>query len=199
MKIRLTEGQYKRLLSEETSEELLTVYGNYKTIGDKISKFIADLYIHVNEVEKITPQMMENHYGYEPLKKVIMEIGDYKYRVALVLAHNYIKNYDLIKNNDKEGLIGIPYEFYSEFSIDVPIKMNGRLYGKGDGKIQAMATSPEEFYEKIESGDYDIIEDGYDPSYDSSEIHWEQDYAATTDNIHYNIEELIDKEEIKWL
>ena len=197
MKIRLTEEQYKRLLSEETNEELM-IDSEYNSIGTKISKFIADLYVHVNEVEKITPEMMENHYGYDPLKKVIMEIGDYNYKVARVLDHNYIKNYDLIKNNDKEGLIGIPYEFYSEFSINIPIKMKGVLYGYGDGKIQAMATSPEEFYEKIEQGDYDIIEDGYDPTYDSTEIYWEEDHVATTDNIHYNIEELIDKEEIMW-
>ena len=66
MKLRLTEGQYKRLLSEqETSEELIDYDGVHKKMGKKIDKFISKLFIHIFETDKITHKQW----------KVLMSMG----------------------------------------------------------------------------------------------------------------------------
>ena len=56
MKIRLTESQYKRLLSEDSDDRTYGIYLSHiqKEVGEKITKFIAKLFININEVDKIT-------------------------------------------------------------------------------------------------------------------------------------------------
>ncbi len=104
MKIRLTENQYRRLLSEQkTSEELIDYDGGvHKKMGKKIDKFLSKLFIHIFETDKITPQKMEGpyEYGYTSLKKVISKVGNYNRHSSLILAHNYIKYFDLMNIDD---------------------------------------------------------------------------------------------------
>ena len=201
MKLRLTEGQYKRLLSEqETSEELIDYDGGvHKKMGKKIDKFITKLFIHIFETDKITPQTMEapSEYGYKSLVKVISEMGGYNRHSSLILAHNYIKYFDLIKNGDVENLIGKPLEYYALFQIDVPLHYTGEITGTGYGSIEGYSTSPGKFFDQIEDGEYDINDVEVNPEW-SGDLYWHLDDDVTRDQIFNDFDKLIDKEEITW-
>ena len=201
MKIRLTENQYRRLLSEQkTSEELIDYGGGvHKKMGKKIDKFLSKLFIHIFETDKITPQKMEGpyEYGYTSLKKVISKVGNYNRHSSLILAHNYIKYFDLIKNGDVENLIGKPLEYYALFKVDVPLYYTGQVTGKGYGSIEGYSTSSDKFFEKIEQGQYDINDVDVDLDWDG-DVYWELDSDTTRDQIFNDFDEIIDKEEITW-
>ena len=201
MKLRLTEGQYKRLLSEqETSEELIDYDGGvHKKMGKKIDKFMSKLFIHIFETDKITPQTMEGayEYGYTSLKKLISKVGDYNRHSSLILAHNYIKYFDLIKNGDVENLIGKPLEYYALFKVDVPLHYTGEITGTGYGSIEGYSTSPGKFFDQIEDGEYDINDVDVNPEW-SGDVYWNLDDDVTRDRIFNDFDKLIDKEEITW-
>jgi hypothetical protein len=200
MKLRLTEGQYKRLLSEqETSEELIDYDGVHKKMGKKIDKFMSKLFIHIFETDKITPQTMEGpyEYGYKSLVKVISEVGDYNSHSSLILAHNYIKYFDLIKNGDVENLIGKPLEYYALFQIDVPLHYTGEVTGTGYGTIEGYSTSPDKFFNQIEQNEYDINDIDVNPEW-SGDVYWHLDDDVTRDQIFNDFDKIIDKEEITW-
>ena len=200
MKLRLTEGQYKRLLSEqETSEELIDYDGVHKKMGKKIDKFMSKLFIHIFETDKITPQTMEGpyEYGYTSLKKLISKVGDYNRHSSLILAHNYIKYFDLIKNGDVENLIGKPLEYYALFKVDVPLHYTGEVTGTGYGTIEGYSTSPGKFFDQIEDGEYDINDVDVNPEW-SGDVYWHLDDDVTRDQIFNDFDKLIDKEEITW-
>jgi hypothetical protein len=201
MKIRLTENQYRRLLLEhKTSEELIDYDGGvHKKMGKKIDKFLSKLFIHIFETDKITPQKMEGPYedGYRSLKKVISKVGGYNRHSSLILAHNYIKYFDLIKNGDVENLIGKPLEYYALFKVDVPLYYTGQVTGKGYGSIEGYSTSPDKFFEKIEQGQYDINDVDVNPEWDG-DVYWELDSDTTRDQIFNDFDKIIDKEEITW-
>ena len=200
MKLRLTEGQYKRLLSEqETSEELIDYDGVHKKMGKKIDKFISKLFIHIFETDKITPQTMEGpyEYGYKSLVKAISEVGDYNRHSSLILAHNYIKYFDLIKNGDVENLIGKSLEYYALFQVDVPLHYSGEVSGTGYGSIEGFSTSPDKFFDQIESGEFDINDVDVNPEW-SGDVYWNLDDDVTRDRIFNDFDKLIDKEEITW-
>ena len=200
MKIRLTESQYKRLLSEDSDDRLWDLsYYIQKEVGEKITKFIAKLFININEVDKITPQMMESErpYGYRTLVDKIKSITGYRSEPSLLLAHNYIKYYDLIKNGDVDGLIGQPLEFYAKFELDMPLHFSGNLSGTGSGRIEEFATSPEEFYDMIEQGEYEINDIDVDVAHDPYDIYWELNSEVTRDEIDNNFEK-IGVDEISW-
>ena len=201
MKLRLTESQYKRLLSEQmSSEELIDDDGVHKKMGKKIDKFISKLFIHIFETDKITPQTMAGpyEYGYRSLVKVISEVGDYNRHSSLILAHNYIKYFDLIKNGDVENLIGKPLEYYALFKVDVPLRYTGEVTGIGYGSIEAYSTSPDKFLDQIENGEYDINDVDVDPEDQGNKIYWHLDARGTRDQIFSDFDNLIDKEEITW-
>jgi hypothetical protein len=200
MKIRLTEGQYKRLLSEqETSEELIDSQGVHKKMGKEIDKFMTKLFIHIFETDKITPQTMEapSEYGYKSLVKVISEMGGYNRHSSLILAHNYIKYFDLIKNGDVENLIGKPLEYYALFKVDVPLHYTGEVTGTGYGSIEGYSTSPDKFFDQIEQNEYDINDIDVNPEW-SGDLYWHLDDDVTRDQIFNDFDKLIDKEEITW-
>ena len=200
MKLRLTEGQYKRLLSEqETSEELIDSQGVHKKMGKKVDKFMSKLFIHIFETDKITPQTMEGpyEYGYKSLVKVISEVGDYNRHSSLILAHNYIKYFDLIKNGDVENLIGKPLEYYALFQIDVPLHYTGEVTGTGYGTIEGYSTSPDKFFNQIEQNEYDINDIDVNPEW-SGDVYWHLDDDVTRDQIFNDFDKIIDKEEITW-
>ena len=200
MKIRLTEGQYKRLLSEqETSEELIDSQGVHKKMGKEIDKFITKLFIHIFETDKITPQTMEapSEYGYKSLVKVISEMGGYNRHSSRILAHNYIKYFDLIKNGDVENLIGKPLEYYALFKVDVPLHYTGEVTGTGYGSIEGYSTSPDKFFDQIEQNEYDINDIDVNPEW-SGDVYWHLDDDVTRDQIFNDFDKLIDKEEITW-
>ncbi len=201
MKIRLTESQYKRLLSEDSYDRAWDQsYQIQKEIGEKITKFIAKLFININEVDRISPPMMvsERPYGYKTLVDKIKSIGNYKGSTSLLLAHNYIKYYNLIKNGDVDGLIGQPLEFYAKFQIDVPLYYNGYLHGSGTGKIEEFATSPKEFYDMIEQGEYEFNDVDVDIFHDPYDINWELNSNMTKDSIDDSFDKTIDIDEITW-
>ena len=193
MKIRLTENQYKRLLSEDSDDSLWDLsYYIQKEIGRKIDKFIAKLFININEVDKITPPMMvsERHIGYITLVDKIKSIAGYREETSLLLAHNYIKYYNIIKDGDVDGLVGQPLEFYAKFQIGTPLVYTGTLQGYGSGKIEEYATSPEEFYKMIGEGNYQIYDDAGDIHHDPYDIYWDIDEDGIDSEVQLSIRKM---------
>ena len=160
---------------------------------------MSKLFIHIFETDKITPQTMEGayEYGYTSLKKLISKVGDYNRHSSLILAHNYIKYFDLIKNGDVENLIGKPLEYYALFKVDVPLHYTGEVTGTGYGTIEGYSTSPDKFFNQIEQNEYDINDIDVNPEW-SGDVYWHLDDDVTRDQIFNGFDKLIDKEEITW-
>jgi hypothetical protein len=193
MKIRLTENQYKRLLKENDTD-FLNGMANFAEIGNKINKFIARLFITIDVNENFPKGIIERDRGL--IKSLVEYSGGFSKEVATLLAYNYVKYRDLIEKGEVEELIGLPLEFYGEFSWNGTIPVMAFINGQVSGAYSGHATSPEEFYEKMLEGDYEDVDDeGYDVDWDHSYIDWDIDHDWVGESLGNQLGEL-DKDDV---
>jgi hypothetical protein len=205
MKIRLTENQYKRLLKEDDSD-FLDGNVNFRNIGNKIDKPIAKLFCNLMKNDKYLPNGMttENLKSGEPsnnsqfsiIKNRIMELGGYTHSESILLLYNYIKLYeefDLGSNNLMIGcdkLIGTPLEFYGKFSHYANIQHTAYVSGWSTGSGEFYTTSYDDFIDKWENGEVEIIDTDDNIDYECYNLHWETDWDSTYDNLdRYDFDE----------
>lgn len=198
MKIRLTENQYKRLLKEDDSD-FLDGNVNFRNIGNKIDKPIAKLFCNLMKNDKYLPNGMttENLKSGEPsnnsqfsiIKNRIMELGGYTHSESILLLYNYIKLYeefDLGSNNLMIGcdkLIGTPLEFYGKFSHYANIQHTAYVSGWSTGSGEFYTTSYDDFIDKWENGEVEIIDTGDNIDYECYDLYWETNWDYTYDNL----------------
>ena len=197
MKIRLTENQYKRLL-KENDKDFLDGEVNFKNIGNKVDIFIAKLFCNLSKNDNYKPNDLtteklksSNPFKYPQLKKIrnrIIELGGYSYSESLLLTYNYVKLYDtIVRLNEEDGncnkLIGLPLEFYGRFSHYAAIQHSAYVSGYSDGSGEYYTTNYDDFIDKWENGEVELIDVGDNVDYECYDLYWETDWDNTYGNL----------------
>jgi hypothetical protein len=196
-KIRLTESQYKRLLSED-NKSFLDGQVNFSNIGNNVDGFVAKCFEYIFKLRRNTNTYDANMWR--------IYVGDFKKEFSLSTPESTLLAYNYINFNDGTGdfkkFIGQPLEYFGKFSWSGNIPVSAYVSGDIYGDYKGYATSAEEFYNQISDGDYD----DYDPSwddidYDCHDLNWEidSDYASDRLEDHVNgfsHDEVMDRIEI---
>lgn len=204
MKIRLTENQYKRLL-KENDKDFLDGNVNFRNIGNKVDKPIAKLFCNLAKNDKYKPDDLtteklksSNPFKYPQLKKIrnrIIELGGYSYSESLLLTYNYVKFYNTyVPLSEEDGncnkLIGLPLEFYGRFSHYAAIQHSAYVSGYSDGSGEYYTTNYDDFIDKWENGEVELIDDGGNVDFDCYDLYFEPNWEFTYDNlIQYDFDE----------
>ena len=180
MKIKLTEGQYNRLLVEN-DKDFLDGMVNFKHIGNKVDKFIIKCF---NFMKKQYPNFKQLRdipaYSIKLSKDLVIPRS-----VCLVICYNYYLLWNKINPTNYEGdlseFLGNPLEFYGEFELNEEIPLRGYISGYQMGTYTGYASTEEEFLDQLEDGeyyDYDTTDSYVD--YDNN-IEWEVDEGYIDD------------------
>jgi len=180
MKIKLTESQYNRLLTEDTED--------WGRLTDKVTPFIVKLFKLIeNKLPPTAPLNIKIKFLRDTMALPINE--------ALIVAYTYEQFYkENITNWD--NLIGEPLQFKGIYSFtgDVPMTADMWARGYGPATIYAIAGSKEEALEKsIDSSAFivdenSIVDDDIDWDTDIENIDVQHDmlsdtlYDASTDD-----------------
>jgi hypothetical protein len=195
MKLRLTEGQYKRLLTED-NKSFLDGRVDFRNIGNKVDGFVAKCFEYIFKLTKnAVPNRTWSFYMVEFKKEFNLSKPE-----STLLAHNYVKLND--GTGDFKKFIGEPLEYFGKFTWNGVIPVSAYVSGDIYGDYIGYATSIEEFYDQISEGDFD----DYDPSwedieYDCHDLNFEidSDYVSTRLYdylINISHDEVMDKIEI---
>jgi len=180
MKIRLTESQYKRLLSED-NKSFLDGQVNFRNIGNKVDGFVAKCFEYIFKLTKNpSPSKFQwRFYMGEFKKEFNLSIPE-----STLLAHNYINFND--QTGDFKKFIGEPLEYFGKFTLEATIPVNAYVSGDIYGDYIGYATSTEEFYDKISDGDYDDYDPDWDGGieYDCHDLNWEIDGDYASDRLY---------------
>ena len=161
MKIKLTESQYNRLLTEQDQD--------FGRLTDKVTPFIVKLFKLIEN--KLPPTASLN------IKiKFLRDTLSLPLNEALIVAYTYEQFYkEDITNWD--NLIGNPlhYKAIYHFTGDVPMMADMWARGYGPATIYAIAGSKEEALEKsIDSSAFVVDEN----SIDEDDIDWDTDIES---------------------
>jgi hypothetical protein len=189
MKIRLTESQYKRLLTED-DKSFLGGEVDFPNIGNKINRPIALAFMKLH-IEPDTRYLRLNFPKQSSIfenivNKLVLMMGITEDE-AILLGHNYCSVYpdEILKakeENDYSSLIDLPLEFYGLFRYPTIAYYNGYISGSSDGFAQRYSKNYEDFINKIKEGDVDVENVDRSPiEYDTDEIDWEFYWDGTYD------------------
>jgi hypothetical protein len=188
MKIKLTEGQYNRLLVEN-DKDFLDGMVNFKHIGNKVDKFIIKCF---NFMKKQYPNFKQLRdipaYSIKLSKDLVIPRS-----VCLVICYNYYLLWNKINPTNYEGdlseFLGNPLEFYGEFELNEEIPLRGYISGYQMGTYTGYASTEEEFLTQLEDGEYyDMYtDDGSGVEYDGMNIEWEVDDGYVDDYLSHRV------------
>ena len=185
MKIRLTEGQYKRLLSEDKR-------GRFNTVTPQVIRLM---------------ELINKHYLPSPKKEVIKSlINDMGLteNESLTIWNGWEKDFSSLDIESYRDLLGKELEFKGVYTLssDLPVYLCGR--GHLPGYITVEASSEEDALENLHRGEFismEIDEDSNewrnpDLDYDSEDADILEDMVI--DHMSdYGIDEIIDDIELK--
>jgi len=185
MKIRLTEGQYKRLLSEDKK-------GRFITVTPQVIRLMG---------------LINKHYLSSPKKEVIKSlINDMGLteNESLTIWNGWEKDFSSLDIESYRDLLGKELEFKGVYTLsaDLPVYLCGR--GHLPGYITVEASSEEDALENLHRGEFismEIDEDSNewrnpDLDYDSEDADIMEDMVI--DHMSdYGIDEIIDDIELK--
>ena len=150
MKVKLTEEQYNRLLTEDTGE-------NWGRVSKTVNAFIVRLFKEIRD--KIQNGGL----------KMNSDIVDYIVRdlaltqeEAIILAHNFKVMVDFHSQDDLNELLGKPMEYMGLWQIPTHVPTVVELTGRGypEGRIYVMGRTPQEALSTITHGSEDDFEVG---------------------------------------
>ena len=150
MKVKLTEEQYNRLLTENTGDEWGRVSKTVNTFIIKVFKQIRD------KIQNGGLKMNSDIVDYIMNSLVLTQ------EEAIILAHNFKVMVDFHSQDDLNELLGKPMEFMGVWKIPTHIPTVVELTGRGypDGRVYAMGRTPEEAIRTIRDGAEDDFEVG---------------------------------------
>lgn len=185
VKIRLTESQYERLLSED-NKSFFDGQVNFRNIGNKVDGFVVKCFEYIFRLTK--HDVPGKHWRY------YMSLFQKEFNLSIpestLLAHNYIKFND--NTGDFKKFIDEPLEYFGKFKLAAAIPVSAYVSGDIYGDYIGWATSIEDFYDKVSEGDYD----DYDPDwndgieYNCYDLNWEIDGDYASDRLYDYINQL---------
>lgn len=136
MKIKLTETQYNRILTEDK---------NYGTLGDSFQQYMIRTF----------KLLGKKNLSDEEMKKTIkgdLGLSDHETKILL---YNYKNKFLPLPISEYDSLIGEPIDFVGTYKIKVnmPTVVSCRTYI--DGFVEVTANSKEEAIDKVENGIYE--------------------------------------------
>ena len=137
MKLRLTEGQYKRLLSED-NKSFLDGQVDFKNIGNKVDGFVAKCFEYIFRLRRTTTTADANMWR--------MYVGDFKKEFSLTMNESTLLSYNYLMFNDGTGdfkkFIGKPLEYFGNFSWSGFFPVSAYISGEIAGEFTGYATTP---------------------------------------------------------
>lgn len=136
MKIRLTEGQYNRLLTEDK---------DFGSLPDTFTPAIIKIFKLLNRNE-------QQYRTLKDIKDLLTQTLGINEHESNILVHNYMNK--LKEDVDFDSLIGQPIDFIGTYTIKtiMPTVIMARTYIPGF--VEVTAKSKEEALEKVMSGEY---------------------------------------------
>ena len=172
MKIKLTESQYNRLLTEES--------GDWGRLTNLVTPFIVKLFKLIeNKVPPTSPLNGKIKFLRDTMALPVNE--------ALIVAYSYEEFYkENITNWD--NLIGEPLQFKGIYQFTGDVPMTADIWGRGYGEatVYAMAGSREEALENAINNESLVADES---SIVDDDIDWDMDY----DNIDVQYDMLADQ------
>jgi hypothetical protein len=145
MKIKLTEEQYIRLLTEEDQD--------FGRLSDKVTPFIVKLF---KLIEKQLPSK-SNVYS---KVKFLQDVMALPLDESLIVAYNHHRFFkDNIINWD--NMLGKPLKYMGIYEVTTSVPMTADLYGRGYGEatIYALGKSAEQAFENVKSSHSYLVDD----------------------------------------
>ena len=178
MKLRLTEGQYKRLLSED-NKSFLDGQVDFKNIGNKVDGFVAKCFEYIFRLRRTTTTADANMWR--------MYVGDFKKEFSLTMNESTLLSYNYLMFNDGTGdfkkFIGKPLEYFGNFSWSGFFPVSAYISGEIAGEFTGYATTPEEFYSQLEDGEYENFIEKGGVEYNDYDLNWEYDNDYVVDSL----------------
>lgn len=136
MKVRLTEEQYNRLLTEDT---------NYGRLGDTFQQYM------IRTFKLLSKKSLSDN----EIKKTFKEDLGLSDHESNILLYNYKNKFSSIPVSEYDSLIGKPIDFVGTYKIAVnmPTVVSCRTYI--DGFVEVTANSKEDAINKVENGIYE--------------------------------------------
>ena len=150
MKVKLTESQYNRLLTENTGDE-------WGRVSKTVNAFIVRLFKKIREkIQNGGLKMNSDIVDYIMNDLVLTQ------EESIILAHNFKVMVDFHREQDLDKLLGKPMEYMGLWEIPTHIPTVVELTGRGypDGRVYAMGRTPEEALKTIRDGAEDDFEVG---------------------------------------
>tara|TARA_Y100000401_G_scaffold89296_1_gene74797 strand:- start:435 stop:1088 length:654 start_codon:yes stop_codon:yes gene_type:complete len=143
MKIKLTESQYNRLLTEDTGE-------NWGRVSKTVNPFMVKVFEKIRD--KIQNGELKMNYN---IVDYIMEDLVLTQEEAIILAHNFKIMVDFHSQHDLKELIGKPLEYMGVWKIPTSVPTTIEIVGRGypDANIYVMGKTPQEALKNIRIGD----------------------------------------------
>ena len=185
MKLRLTEGQYKRLLSEDNKSR-------FNTITPQVVKLMELIHNHHNLSSKD-----------EITKFLIRDMG-LTNNEALTIWNSWDKYFSLLDFIDYRDSIGNELEFKGVYTVstDLPVYLCGR--GHIPGYVTVEASSEEDALDNLQRGEYISMEiDEYSNEWRNPDLDYDSEDADIMEDMvldhisDYGIDEIIDNIELK--
>jgi len=150
MRVKLTEKQYSRLLTENTGDEWGRVSKTVNASMVKIFKLIRN---------KILDGKLKMN---SDIVDFIMNDLSFTQEESIILAHNFKVMVDFHSQEDLDELLGKPMEYMGVWKIPTHIPTVVELTGRGypEGRVYAMGRTPQEALRTIRDGSEDDFEVG---------------------------------------
>jgi hypothetical protein len=186
MKIKLTEGQYNRLLVEN-DKTFLAGKVDFPHIGNKVNKFIVKLFNYIHQ--KVGPFTQSNR---NDIKDIITRDFGLTKAEAELLRHNYANFSHDTDTDDFSEFIGADLEFYGELKFNTRIPMQAWITGTMDGYVTGHATSVDDFIDKLENNGWEDVDTDWMGDIESypEDAEWEIDTDYTVDRLSDEIADL---------
>lgn len=150
MKVKLTESQYNRLLTEDTGE-------NWGRVSKTVNAFIVRLFKEIRDKIQNGGLKMNS----DIVDFIVNDLA-LTQEEAIILAHNFKVMVDFHSQEELDELIGKPMEYMGVWKIPTHIPTVVELTGRGypEGRVYAMGRTPQEALRTIRDGSEDDFEVG---------------------------------------
>jgi|TARA_R110000803_G_scaffold157747_2_gene222052 hypothetical protein len=178
MKIKLTEHQYNRLLTEDTSHE------DWGRLSKNVDQFTIKIFNYIRK--KITDSQLKMNIDIVNFLTNDMQLTQEE---SIILIHNFKKmvNYNTM-TEEVDELMGEPLEYIRIWEIPTHIPTTIEISGRGDpmGIVYALGKNTQDALKNVKDGNNFEIGELYDDEIDIN------DFDLEIDEIHTQTEMVSD-------